>query len=143
MLPKDGVNSTELSNKLTDTINLEIIEPLARVYRAYRFAKRVPECDKYVMCLINQEDQNEVQSLPGLKKALTKAGSVYVSWFLSGKTGTSFWTLYSNAMDEKDCSVSIINYNLFTKRIYRSWITLWIKIFFSRYDLLINAMTST
>lgn len=116
LLIKEGLDSRALSQKLTDTLNLEIIEPLARVYRAYRFAKKVPECDKYVLCLINQEDQNEVVSLPGLKTALSKSSSIVVSWFLSGKTGSSFWSLYSNIMDEKDCSVSIfdtdINSNL-------------------------------
>lgn len=41
-----GMDSRELSHKLTDTINLEIIEPIARVNRAYRFAKKVPKCDR-------------------------------------------------------------------------------------------------
>lgn len=40
-------DSKELSHKLADTINLEIIEPIARVNRAYRFAKKVPKCDRY------------------------------------------------------------------------------------------------
>lgn len=41
-----GIDSSELSHKLADTINLEIIEPVARVYRAYRFAKKHPQCDR-------------------------------------------------------------------------------------------------
>lgn len=41
-----NIDSTELSHKLADTINLEIIEPIARVNRAYRFAKKVPKCDR-------------------------------------------------------------------------------------------------
>lgn len=40
-------DSKELSHKLADTINLEIIEPIARVNRAYRFAKKLPKCDRY------------------------------------------------------------------------------------------------
>lgn len=43
--PLGGVN-TELSEKLTDTINLELIEPLARVSRAYRYGKSVPKCTR-------------------------------------------------------------------------------------------------
>lgn len=106
ILLKEGLDSRALSTKITDSVNLEIIEPLARVYRAYRFAKRVPECDKYILCIINQDDPNLIESIPGLRKALSRAASIYISWFLSGKTGTSFWTLYSSAVDEKDCSVS-------------------------------------
>lgn len=41
-----GVDSREFSRKLTDTINLEVIEPIARVYRAFRFARKVPLCEK-------------------------------------------------------------------------------------------------
>lgn len=40
------MDSHQLSDKLADTINLEVIEPIARVNRAYRFARKVPQCDK-------------------------------------------------------------------------------------------------
>ena len=49
MVEKRGmlsVDSQKLSNKLADTINLEVIEPLVRVNRAFRFARKVPACDR-------------------------------------------------------------------------------------------------
>ncbi|KAJ8968181.1 hypothetical protein NQ314_002440 [Rhamnusium bicolor] len=69
---RNGGGSRELSDKLADTINLEIIEPMARVNRAYRFAKSVPVCDRYVLCLVNEENSNELESLPGLKNFCIK-----------------------------------------------------------------------
>ncbi|XP_072398895.1 uncharacterized protein [Diabrotica undecimpunctata] len=96
-------NSNELSSKLADTINLEIIEPLARVNRAIRFAKSNPKCDRYVLCLVNEESKNDAETLPGLKKLLYKGASLVGGWFLSSNTGTSFWTLYTDITDSKDC----------------------------------------
>jgi len=96
-------NSDELSNKLADTINLEIIEPLARVNRAYRFASSVPKCERYVLCLVNEESQNELESLPGLKKLLHKGSSLLAGWFLSSRTGTPFWTLYTDITENINC----------------------------------------
>ncbi|XP_028127925.1 uncharacterized protein LOC114324318 isoform X2 [Diabrotica virgifera virgifera] len=96
-------NSNELSSKLADTINLEIIEPLARVNRAIRFAKANPKCDRYVLCLVNEESKNDAETLPGLKKLLYKGASLVGGWFLSSNTGTSFWTLYADITDSKDC----------------------------------------
>ncbi|CAG9821980.1 unnamed protein product [Phaedon cochleariae] len=93
----------EFTDKLTDTINLEIIEPLARVNRAYRFAKSVPKCDRYVLCLVNEDNQNEVKSLPGLKNLLYKGSSLLAAWFLSEETKTAFWTYYTDIMDETNC----------------------------------------
>ncbi|CAG9841056.1 unnamed protein product [Diabrotica balteata] len=96
-------NSNELSSKLADTINLEIIEPLARVNRAIRFAKGNPKCDRYVLCLVNEESKNDAETLPGLKKLLYKGASLVGGWFLSSNTGTSFWTLYTDITNSKDC----------------------------------------
>lgn len=90
------IDSSELSHKLTDTINLEIIEPIARVNRAYRFIRKVPACDKYVMCLVNSiEPNDEGASLPGLKSALSRGTSMLASWFISMSTKTEYYTLYN------------------------------------------------
>ncbi|KAJ8960056.1 hypothetical protein NQ318_009497 [Aromia moschata] len=99
---EEGV-SKELSNKLADTINLEIIEPIARVNRAYRFAKSTPECERYVLCIVNEKNPNEVDSLPRLKRLLYKGSSLVAAWFLSDETGMSFWPLYRDMVDNKDC----------------------------------------
>jgi hypothetical protein len=100
-----SVDSQLLSDKLADTINLEVIEPIARVNRAYRFAKKVPQCDKYVMCLVNREPQDEKPSLPGLRPLLSKSASLILSWFLSSTTKTSYWDLYRSITDQRDCQV--------------------------------------
>ncbi|CAG9859340.1 unnamed protein product [Phyllotreta striolata] len=97
-------NSKELSDKLADTINLEVIEPLVRVNRAYRFCKAVPKCTRYVLCLVNHESENPAgESLPGLKKGLYRASSLAAGWFLSGETGVPFWTLYVDITNKADC----------------------------------------
>lgn len=44
-LAKQSISSKELTDKLTDTLNLEIIEPITRINRAYRFAQKEPKCD--------------------------------------------------------------------------------------------------
>ncbi|KAJ8982721.1 hypothetical protein NQ317_019512 [Molorchus minor] len=98
-------NQKELSEKLADTINLEVIEPIARVNRAYRFAKSTPVCDRYVLCLVNEESENEGENLPALKKLLYKGSSLAAAWFLADETGMSFWTYYEDVMDNHDCKV--------------------------------------
>ncbi|PSN58281.1 hypothetical protein C0J52_00110 [Blattella germanica] len=50
------LNSQEIQGKLADTLNGEVIEPLLRVWRAYRYGTRNPKCDLYVICAVNQND---------------------------------------------------------------------------------------
>lgn len=102
-----SVDSETTSNKLADTINLEVIEPIARVNRAYRFAQKVSECDLYVMCLINQESEDEILSLPGLRSLLSKSTSFVLSWLLSSDTKTPFWSFYTTITEEEDCRVRL------------------------------------
>ncbi|XP_018329619.1 uncharacterized protein LOC108739978 [Agrilus planipennis] len=96
-----GIDSKEFSDKLADTINLEIIEPVVRVYRAFQFVKTNAICDKYIFCLINQENPNDPITLPGLKKGLSRATSLMVSWFVTKHSGTSFWTIYDIITEDK------------------------------------------
>ncbi|KAF5288644.1 hypothetical protein FQA39_LY15339 [Lamprigera yunnana] len=97
------VDGVELSNKLADIINLEILEPVIRVYRAFRYAKKHPKCDRYVICLINDKATDSVVHLPKIKEFLNKLSSLGASWFLSEHTGTSFWALYTNVMEPSNC----------------------------------------
>lgn len=96
-------NATELSDKLTDTVNLEVIEPVLKVHRAYRFASRSPQCDKYVLCEVNSHDPNETLGLAGFKAGITKFSSMAAAWFIGNETGTPFWTLFSIISDPYDC----------------------------------------
>lgn len=93
----------EIENKLTETINSEIIEPALRVWRAYRYSTKEPQCDKYVMCFVNKRDDAKLSS--GLKPGVTKLSSLIASWFLSSNTGTSFWDLYMAATEDHNCHV--------------------------------------
>lgn len=99
-------NSTEISDKLTDTLNLEVIEPVLRVHRAYRHAIDTPHCDKYIMCEVNSHDPNEQLGLAGFKSGITKFGSMAASWFISTQTGTPFWTLFAVINDPYNCQVN-------------------------------------
>ncbi|GAB0092400.1 uncharacterized protein DMENIID0001_073900 [Sergentomyia squamirostris] len=100
-------NATEISDKLTDTVNLEIIEPVLKVYRAYRYVLVEPHCDKFVMCDINSHDPNENENLglAGFKVGIIKFGSMAASWVLSGETKTPFWTLFSIISEPRNCQV--------------------------------------
>lgn len=105
---KQGIVEHSIADKITDTLNLELIEPILRVFRAYRYSKRVPKCDKYVMCLINQEEQNRDISLPSVKILLSKTGSLVASWFLTYHTNSSYWSLY-RAITESDSKCQVSN----------------------------------
>ncbi|XP_058454517.1 uncharacterized protein LOC131432322 [Malaya genurostris] len=96
-------NATELTDKLTDTLNLEVIEPVLKVHRAYRQAIQTPHCDKYILCEINSHDPNEKLGLGGFKRGVTKFGSMAASWFISQETHTPFWTLFAIINDPHNC----------------------------------------
>lgn len=101
------LNTTDISDKLTDTLNLELIEPVLRVHRAYRYAVQVPHCDKYVLCEINSHDPNEKVGLAtGFKAGITKFGSMAAAWVISSQTGTPFWNLFAIVNDPYNCEVS-------------------------------------
>lgn len=48
-----------LADRLTDTLNLEVIEPVLRVYRAYKHSVNRPECQEHLMCLVNRHHDND------------------------------------------------------------------------------------
>jgi hypothetical protein len=96
-------NSTEISDKLTDTLNLEVIEPVLKVYRAYRHAIETPHCDRYILCEVNSHNAKENFGLAGFKSGITKFGSMAAAWFISNETGTPFWNLFSVINDPYNC----------------------------------------
>lgn len=101
-------NATEISDKLADTLNLEVIEPVLKVHRAYRFATEQPECDRYVLCEVNSHDPNEELGLGGFKHGVTRLGSMAAAWFISSETGTPFWTLFATINDPYKCQVRFL-----------------------------------
>ncbi|XP_075147264.1 uncharacterized protein LOC142221429 [Haematobia irritans] len=102
-------NSTEISDKLTDTLNLEVIEPVLKVHRAYRYVSKQPQCDRYVLCRLNDPEQystNESRGLiSGVSPKIIKVGSMGAAFFISTETGTPFWTLFSVITSASNCEV--------------------------------------
>ncbi|XP_049858899.1 uncharacterized protein LOC126353822 [Schistocerca gregaria] len=92
----------EIEDKLTDTISGHIIEPAMRVWRAYWYATRHPQCEEYVICTVNQRD---TATEGGLKPGVTKLSSMVAIWILSSNNGSSFWKLYSAAVEGHDCAI--------------------------------------
>nr|CAD7592942.1 unnamed protein product [Timema genevievae] len=98
------LKSQEIESKLADTLNGEVIEPVLRVWRAYRYSVQNPQCDRYLVCALNRHESTTVHTA-GLKPGVTKLASIVSSWFLSGETGTPFWKLYNAATEEHNCQV--------------------------------------
>lgn len=97
-------NATELSDRLTDTVNLEILEPVLKVHRVYRFAVQQPHCDRYVLCELNSHDPHEQLGLAGIKPNITRFGSMAAAWFVSSETGTPFWSLFGVIQEPYNCA---------------------------------------
>ncbi|XP_054735308.1 uncharacterized protein LOC129242592 isoform X2 [Anastrepha obliqua] len=102
-------NATELSDKLTDTLNLEVIEPVLKVHRAYRFILKSPQCDRYVLCELNSPERNAAGNahglISGVSPKIVKIGSMGASIFISTETGTPFWTLFGVINAPENCEV--------------------------------------
>ncbi|XP_050537285.1 uncharacterized protein LOC126903244 [Daktulosphaira vitifoliae] len=98
------LTSKEIEDKLSELLNHEIIDPVLRVWRVYRFASKKTDCDRYLVCSINRKGQYP-NSKTGLKPGVTKLSSLIASWFLSGRTGTPFWKLYNAATEDHNCAV--------------------------------------
>jgi len=88
------------------SFKFQVIEPVLRVHRAYRFAINEPQCDKFVLCEINSHDPNEKLGLGGFKSSMTRFGSMAAAWFVSANTKTPFWSLFAVINDPYECQVS-------------------------------------
>lgn len=97
------INATEISDKLTDSLNLEVIEPILKIHRSYRYVVENHDCDQYVLCELNSHDKTEDLGLAGFKSGVTKFGSMAAAWFISSETGTPFWTLFGAINDPYKC----------------------------------------
>jgi len=65
------LTSKEIEEKLSELLNHELIDPILRVWRVYRFVGKKPECDRYLVCSINRKGQYP-DSKTGLKPGVTK-----------------------------------------------------------------------
>ncbi|XP_065371215.1 uncharacterized protein LOC135963335 [Calliphora vicina] len=102
-------NATDISDKLTDTLNLEVIEPVLKVHRAYRYVTKQPHCDRYVLCQLNDAEQYSAEEsrglISGVSPKIVKVGSMGAAFFISTETGTPFWTLFSVITTASNCEV--------------------------------------
>ncbi|CAG9794875.1 unnamed protein product [Diatraea saccharalis] len=98
---RDDYNA--LTDRLTDTLNLQVIEPVLRVYRAYKHSIQAPHCQEHLMCLVNKHNEKDKRDFPGLKEGLTKISSIIASAALSYQDGKGFWDLYHAVESKADC----------------------------------------
>ncbi|XP_004926099.1 uncharacterized protein LOC114253118 [Bombyx mandarina] len=94
-----------VSDRLTDALNLEVIEPVLRVYRAYRHSAAAPHCQEHLMCLVNRPEGDR-KGAPGLKAGLTKLSSLVASAALSFHDGKGFWDLYNAIQSDVNCEAA-------------------------------------
>lgn len=107
-----ALSSSDIESRLSDTINGEVVEPVLRVWRAYRYSTKVPQCAAYVLCVVNKQEpeggsaagSQGVLAPAGIKPGVTKLSSMVAAWFISGNNETPFWKLYNAAVEDHDCS---------------------------------------
>ncbi|XP_039760712.1 uncharacterized protein LOC120634289 [Pararge aegeria] len=92
-----------VADRLTDTLNLEVIEPVLRVYRAYKHSLQAPHCQEHLMCVVNKHHDQDKHGLPGFKAGLTKLSSMIASAALSFQHGNGFWDLYKAIQSDVNC----------------------------------------
>ncbi|CAG4964289.1 unnamed protein product [Parnassius apollo] len=95
-----------VADRLTDTLNLEVIEPVLRVYRAYKHSLKAPHCQEHLMCLVNRHHDQDKERLPGFKAGLTKLSSLAASAALSYQNGKGFWDLYNAIQNDVNCDAA-------------------------------------
>ncbi|XP_074106504.1 uncharacterized protein LOC141532178 isoform X1 [Cotesia typhae] len=96
------VNAHELSNRLSDTINNDIVAPILKTYRAYKWALKSPKCATHILCVINQK-QSDDNNKSVLRETIIKLSSFPAAWAISTKTNVSFWTLYGAIRENDQC----------------------------------------
>ncbi|XP_015585363.1 uncharacterized protein LOC107263061 [Cephus cinctus] len=96
------VNAMELSNKLSELINNAILAPILKVYRAYKWSTKHPQCAKHILCVINEKSV-ETDKSAELRKAITKLASFAAAWGISRNVDISFWSLYGAIAEQQGC----------------------------------------
>lgn len=65
------LSSKDISDRLADVLNGELIEPVLRVWRAYKYTLKNPQCDRQLLCYLNKRD-NSSPTQTGLKPGVLK-----------------------------------------------------------------------
>ncbi|KOC59235.1 hypothetical protein WH47_11311 [Habropoda laboriosa] len=96
------VNAREISNRLSDMINNDIVNPILKSFRAYKWAIKRPECASQVLCTINEKNEQD-KDQPLLRSGLLKITSFPAAWAVSNSLGSNFWTVYGAIMEHDGC----------------------------------------
>lgn len=97
------VNANELSSRLSNTINNDIVSPLLKTYRAYKWAVKEPHCSTHILCVINERAAHD-NSL-SLQNGLIKISSFSAALAISHNTGISLRTLYNAIQANSNCYI--------------------------------------
>lgn len=88
---------------------IQVIEPVLKVHRAYRYVSKQPQCDRYVLCQLNDPERYSAEEsrglISGVSPKIVKVGSMGAAFFISTETGTPFWTLFSVITSASNCEV--------------------------------------
>ncbi|XP_065213849.1 uncharacterized protein LOC135840997 [Planococcus citri] len=104
LLSTTQLSSKDITDRLGEVLNNELLEPVLRVWRAYKFTLLNPHCDRQLLCFLNKKD-NSSPAQTGLKPGVMKLSSLSAAWYLSGRTGTPFWKLYNAVTEDIVCEV--------------------------------------
>ncbi|KAI5713584.1 hypothetical protein M8J76_001688 [Diaphorina citri] len=88
-----NLSEKDIELKLSEVLNTEVLEPVLRLYRVYQFTKKNKNCDRQLLCILNNKQE------AGLKPTATRLSSLVGAWFMSGYTGTPYWKLYNAATE--------------------------------------------
>ncbi|EZA52559.1 hypothetical protein DMN91_002341 [Ooceraea biroi] len=97
------INARELSNKLSYAINNDIIAPILKAYRAYKWSTKVPSCASQILCTINEKNQSDDSNESRIRNGLLRVASFPAAWAVSNKLGINFWSLYGAIMENGGC----------------------------------------
>ncbi|OAD56523.1 hypothetical protein WN48_03210 [Eufriesea mexicana] len=97
------VNAREISNRLSDVINNDIINSILKSYRAYKWAIKRPECASQILCSVNERNEED-KGQSRLRSGLLKVSSFPAAWAVSNKLGINFWNLYGAIMEHDNCT---------------------------------------
>ncbi|XP_017889842.1 uncharacterized protein LOC108630832 isoform X2 [Ceratina calcarata] len=96
------VNARTISNRLSDMLNNDIVNPVLKSYRAYKWAIKRPQCASQILCTINEKNEQD-KDQPPLRSGLLKVTSFPSAWAVSNKLGINFWSLYGAIMEHDRC----------------------------------------
>ncbi|KAH0956260.1 hypothetical protein HN011_004912 [Eciton burchellii] len=97
------INARELSSRLNNVIDNDIIGPILKAYRAYKWATKMPSCASQILCTINERKQADDSNESHIRNGLLRIASFPAAWGVSNNLGIKFWSLYGAIMEHSGC----------------------------------------